>query len=176
MYPEFLISPMRDELTRHGVQELRSAADVDDALMNTPGTVMVVVNVGSADSGYFMMTPQLGTLNVATNRFMVARPPSPRRERVLVVRVPGKAPGRHRCCSTDRSGRRRFAIVAPLSYPDCVKTSVSRGRPSGLVGSRPSSVIRLHSGSGTIPCPSRSLAIVRAIRLCLAMRRLTQAL
>ena len=44
MYPEFLIGPMREELTRHGVRELRSAADVDEALMNTPGTVMVVVN------------------------------------------------------------------------------------------------------------------------------------
>ena len=43
-YPEFLIGPMREELTRHGVRELRSAADVDKALMNTPGTVMVVVN------------------------------------------------------------------------------------------------------------------------------------
>ena len=44
MYPEFLIGPMREELTRYGVQELRSVADVDEALMNTPGTVMVVVN------------------------------------------------------------------------------------------------------------------------------------
>ena len=44
MYPEFLIGPMREELTRYGVRELRSAADVDEALMNTPGTVMVVVN------------------------------------------------------------------------------------------------------------------------------------
>ena len=44
MYPEFLIEPMREELTRCGVRELRSAADVDEVLTNTPGTVMVVVN------------------------------------------------------------------------------------------------------------------------------------
>lgn len=44
MYPEFLISPMREELTRHGVRELRAATDVDDVLTNTLGTVMVVVN------------------------------------------------------------------------------------------------------------------------------------
>jgi len=44
VYPEFLIGPMRAELTRHGVREMRSAADVDEALMNTPGTVMVVVD------------------------------------------------------------------------------------------------------------------------------------
>jgi putative YphP/YqiW family bacilliredoxin len=44
MYPEFLIAPMREELTRLGVRELRTAADVDNAVTGTPGTVMVVVN------------------------------------------------------------------------------------------------------------------------------------
>ena len=44
MYPEFLIAPMREELTRYGVRELRGAADVDQVLTETPGTVMVVVN------------------------------------------------------------------------------------------------------------------------------------
>jgi putative YphP/YqiW family bacilliredoxin len=42
-YPEFFVQPMREELTQLGVQELRSAADVDKALTQ-PGTVMVVVN------------------------------------------------------------------------------------------------------------------------------------
>jgi putative YphP/YqiW family bacilliredoxin len=43
-YPESFIGPMREELTRLGVQELRTAADVD-ALLTQPGkTVMVVVN------------------------------------------------------------------------------------------------------------------------------------
>lgn len=44
MYPEFLIAPMREELTRLGVRELRTAADVDHAITKTEGTVMVVVN------------------------------------------------------------------------------------------------------------------------------------
>ena len=44
MYPEFMIAPMREELTRFGVRELRTAADVDQALARTPGTTMVVVN------------------------------------------------------------------------------------------------------------------------------------
>jgi putative YphP/YqiW family bacilliredoxin len=35
---------MREELTRLGVRELRTAAEVDEALTKTPGTVMVVVN------------------------------------------------------------------------------------------------------------------------------------
>ena len=44
MYPEFMIAPMREELTRFGVRELRTATDVDQALARTPGTTMVVVN------------------------------------------------------------------------------------------------------------------------------------
>ena len=44
MYPEFMIAPMREELTRFGVRELRTAGEVDDALTQTSGTVMVVVN------------------------------------------------------------------------------------------------------------------------------------
>ena len=44
MYPEFMIAPMREELTRFGVRELRTVGEVDDALTKTSGTVMVVVN------------------------------------------------------------------------------------------------------------------------------------
>jgi putative YphP/YqiW family bacilliredoxin len=43
-YPEFFVDPMRQELTRLGVQELRSAADVEHAVSSTPGTLMIVVN------------------------------------------------------------------------------------------------------------------------------------
>lgn len=42
-YPEQFIAPMRAELTNAGVQELRSASAVEDALA-APGTVMIVVN------------------------------------------------------------------------------------------------------------------------------------
>jgi putative YphP/YqiW family bacilliredoxin len=44
MYPEIMVIPMREELTRMGVQELRSAEEVDRAIVNQPGTTMVVVN------------------------------------------------------------------------------------------------------------------------------------
>ena len=44
MYPEFFVAPMRDELTRLGVVEWRTAEDVDKGIAETPGTVMVVVN------------------------------------------------------------------------------------------------------------------------------------
>ncbi|HYL94244.1 MAG TPA: BrxA/BrxB family bacilliredoxin [Terriglobales bacterium] len=43
MYPELMVLPMREELTRLGVEELRSAAEVEQALAK-PGTTMVVVN------------------------------------------------------------------------------------------------------------------------------------
>lgn len=44
MYPEEFVKPMREELTRVGFQELRSAQDVDAALKNENRTVLVVVN------------------------------------------------------------------------------------------------------------------------------------
>ena len=43
-YPEYVIQPMRQELTRLGVHELRTPAQVDETLKNSDGTVMVVVN------------------------------------------------------------------------------------------------------------------------------------
>jgi putative YphP/YqiW family bacilliredoxin len=43
-YSELMIRPMREELTRIGVEELRTPEDVDKALSNSEGTVMVVVN------------------------------------------------------------------------------------------------------------------------------------
>ena len=42
-YPEQFIEPMRAELTRAGVRELRQPTDVDE-VVKTPGTVMIVVN------------------------------------------------------------------------------------------------------------------------------------
>lgn len=44
MYPDAFTAPMREELTRLGIRELRTADAVDDAITTTPGTVMIVVN------------------------------------------------------------------------------------------------------------------------------------
>jgi putative YphP/YqiW family bacilliredoxin len=38
------VIPMREELTRLGVEELRTAEEVDQTLKNRPGTALVVVN------------------------------------------------------------------------------------------------------------------------------------
>jgi len=43
-YPEIMIRPMRQDLTRIGVEEFRTAESVDDAVRNTEGTLMIVVN------------------------------------------------------------------------------------------------------------------------------------
>jgi putative YphP/YqiW family bacilliredoxin len=43
MYPEIMCVPMREELTRLGIQELRTAEEVDKAVQSA-GTTMVVVN------------------------------------------------------------------------------------------------------------------------------------
>ena len=42
-YPEFFVAPMRAELTRVGARELRTSAEVDEAVREQ-GTVMIVVN------------------------------------------------------------------------------------------------------------------------------------
>jgi putative YphP/YqiW family bacilliredoxin len=42
-YPEEFIAPMRAELTRHGVEEARTPADVD-RLLAQEGTLLMVVN------------------------------------------------------------------------------------------------------------------------------------
>ena len=44
MYPEMLVAPMRQELTRLGFEELRTPADVDARLKGEKGTTLVVVN------------------------------------------------------------------------------------------------------------------------------------
>jgi putative YphP/YqiW family bacilliredoxin len=43
-YSELLIKPMREDLTRLGIRETRTAEQVDDAIENCKGTVMVIVN------------------------------------------------------------------------------------------------------------------------------------
>jgi putative YphP/YqiW family bacilliredoxin len=43
MYPELMLIPMREELTRAGIKEARTAEEVDAAIAQ-PGTTMVVVN------------------------------------------------------------------------------------------------------------------------------------
>lgn len=43
-YDPILVQPMREELTRLGVKELRTPEDVDTVMKETTGTTLVVVN------------------------------------------------------------------------------------------------------------------------------------
>ena len=43
-YSEMMVKPMREEVTRLGVSELHTAAEVDGALANETGTTLVFVN------------------------------------------------------------------------------------------------------------------------------------
>jgi putative YphP/YqiW family bacilliredoxin len=44
MYPEIMVIPMREELTRLGVEELKTASEVDSKLQAPEGTTLVIVN------------------------------------------------------------------------------------------------------------------------------------
>jgi putative YphP/YqiW family bacilliredoxin len=44
MYPEIMVIPMREELSRLGIEELRTGEAAERELANRPGTTMVVVN------------------------------------------------------------------------------------------------------------------------------------
>jgi len=43
-YPEMLLTPMREDLTRYGIEEARTPADVDRFLAPRNGTVLMVTN------------------------------------------------------------------------------------------------------------------------------------
>jgi putative YphP/YqiW family bacilliredoxin len=43
-YPENMVAPMRHDLTEAGFAHLKTAQDVDNALENTQGTTLLVVN------------------------------------------------------------------------------------------------------------------------------------
>jgi len=44
MYPEEMVQPMREDLTRIGFRELHTSPEVDEVLGKSQGTVLVVVN------------------------------------------------------------------------------------------------------------------------------------
>ena len=98
MYPDFLIDPMRGELTRHGVRELRAAADVDEVLVNTRGTVMVVVNsvcgcaAGKARPGVALALQHAVTPDLVTTVFAGADVEATERARGYFTGYPPSSP------------------------------------------------------------------------------------
>lgn len=66
-YPELMVRPMREDLTRLGVKELKSVEDVDTALGDQQGTALVFVNsvcgcaAGAARPGLMMALDKAAT-------------------------------------------------------------------------------------------------------------------
>jgi putative YphP/YqiW family bacilliredoxin len=98
VYPEFFIAPMREELTRLGVRELRTAAEVDEALAKTSGTVMVVVNsicgcaAGKARPGVALALQHPVRPDLVTTVFAGADSEATERARSYVAGYPPSSP------------------------------------------------------------------------------------
>lgn len=96
-YPEFLIAPMRDELTRLGVTELRTAADVD-AAASAQGTTMIIVNsvcgcaAGKARPGIAQALSHTVTPDRATTVFAGADIEATERARQYFAGYPPSSP------------------------------------------------------------------------------------
>ena len=97
-YPEFLITPMRQELTQLGVRELRTAAEVDASIRETHGTLMVVVNsvcgcaAGKARPGVALALQHAVTPDLVTTVFAGADVEATKRARGYFTGYPPSSP------------------------------------------------------------------------------------
>ena len=96
-YPEYFVQPMREELTRLGVQELRTPEEVDKSLTGS-GTVMVVVNsicgcaAGKARPGIAMALGHTTKPDVVTSVFAGADLEATQRAREYFTGYPPSSP------------------------------------------------------------------------------------
>ena len=97
-YPEFMIAPMREELTRLGGKELRTATEVDRIVKDTKGTVMVVVNsvcgcaAGRARPGVALALQHATTPDVTATVFAGADIEATEKARAHFVGYPPSSP------------------------------------------------------------------------------------
>ena len=97
-YPESFIGPMREELTRHGVRELRTADEVDAAVRDASGTVMVIVNsmcgcaAGKARPGIALALKHPVTPDVVTTVFAGGDIEATERARTYFTGYPPSSP------------------------------------------------------------------------------------
>ena len=97
-YPEALIAPMRQDLMRFGVQEARSAAEVDALLGPGSGTVMMITNsvcgcaAGRARPGIGMALRHAVAPDKAASVFAGADLEAVARLRALLPGVPPSSP------------------------------------------------------------------------------------
>ena len=97
-YPESFIGPMREELTRLGVKELRTAADVDTLLSEESKTIMVVVNsmcgcaAGKARPGIALALQHANTPDVVATVFAGGDIAATERARQYFAPMPPSSP------------------------------------------------------------------------------------
>ncbi len=107
-YPEFFVAPMRKELTDLGVRELRTAADVDEAVTGTPGTLMIVVNsvcgcaAGKARPGIALSLRNQTRPDAVATVFAGADIAATDRARGYFTGYAPSSPRRSPCCGTAR--------------------------------------------------------------------------
>ena len=143
-YPEFMIAPMREELTRLGVKELRTATEVDSIVKDTKGTVMVVVNsvcgcaAGRARPGVALALQHSITPDVTATVFAGADIEATEKARAHFVGYPPSSPAigllkngqlvymmeRHQIEGQEAPAIAKQLIVAFEEH--CLKTAVTR--------------------------------------------------
>ena len=96
-YNEMLIAPMRQDLTRYGVEEARTPSDVD-RLISQPGTVLMITNsvcgcaAGKARPGIGMALQHKVRPNVAATVFAGADEAAVAHLRGILSDVPPSSP------------------------------------------------------------------------------------
>ena len=97
-YPELMIRPMREDLTRIGIEEARTSEQVEQALEDKTGTLMVVVNsvcgcaAGKARPGIFMAMQNDAKPDRAITVFAGADIDATERAREYMTGVPPSSP------------------------------------------------------------------------------------
>lgn len=97
-YSELMIRPMREDLTRIGIEEARTPEQVEQAIENKTGTLMVVVNsvcgcaAGKARPGIYMALQNDAKPDRAITVFAGADIDATERAREYMTGVPPSSP------------------------------------------------------------------------------------
>ena len=113
-YSEQLIAPMRQDLTEFGIQEARTAADVDRLLSPNSGTVLMVTNsvcgcaAGKARPAVGLALQNANKPDTAASVFAGADLEAVARVRELLPGVPPSSPS----VALFRDGKPVFTLIA----------------------------------------------------------------
>ena len=134
-YPEFLIAPMRQDLTQLGVRELRTAAEVDESIQETQGTLMIVVNsvcgcaAGKARPGVALALQHAVKPDVVATVFAGADVEATERARGYFTGYPPSSPS----IALLRGGKLLKTLVTGVAGTTCVRRPPIARSPSERV-------------------------------------------